>query len=367
VQSARRQNGTKILSAQSLPPSVLPRKASQIEDWKTEMPQAIHRDLPEQYPKHQTRRSSHPGGDSVQSRRTSIQSRAETTHRKQPSKEKIDELSRPKHITPKKITTQKASWPQTERKAPRPIKNPKAVAKQRGVDLPLNDQWSNSKVEREETRGPPEMYIERIEQPIQTFDSFSGLTSFLGWDNKRQHAMEMEIMSLEKRLLSSQKKNEELNYNLSELSHANDGLVDDLRKVQQKSFNQMTKSAWTPLEDRAIQDVLEDIHQDIEAWAENNCVESFEKIQERLDESQQAELFEACKNVVNVTQDDLATQFQWWEERDVDPVLLFTALATFHMYLSVFNNEFLALEAVEEGSMSLMLDVYRKLADRESP
>jgi len=69
--------------------------------------------------------------------------------------------------------------------------------------------------------------------------------------------------------------------------------------------------------------------------------------------------------VADVTQNDLLSQFQWWEERQFDPVLLLVALVTYRMYSCVFNNEFLALGAVDEASMAMMLDVYRKLYQRK--
>ncbi|KUJ19622.1 uncharacterized protein LY89DRAFT_779557 [Mollisia scopiformis] len=382
-QHAHRQPETKSRASQPMPPSIPPRRSKANEEGhigkqkqanpkqaspkqaspKQASPKQASPDV-EQRPKAQ---SSQHDGDPAQFRRLNTQSRGEIAHKKQLSKERLDEISRPKHITPKKVDVQKGSRPQTERKAARPATDQKAMAKQRAVELPFNDQWTKSKIEREEEiRGPPGMYVQRIEQNVPSFDAFSGLTSFLGWDNKRQHAMEMEINNLEKRLWHSQKKNEELKYNMSELSQTNDALQDDLRKVQQKSFNQMTKSAWTPLEDRAIQEVLEEIHQDIEAWAEDNCVESFDEIKGCLDETHQAALLEICKNVADVTQDGLGAQFQWWEERDVDPILLLTALSTFQMYSCVFNNEFLAMEVIVEDSMGTMVDVYRKLAELDS-
>ncbi len=277
-------------------------------------------------------------------------------------------MSQPRHITPKREAAQRNSRGPQDRGPSRANGNPRAMASQRGVELPFDGHWSNQRVEREGgIRIPTEAMFEQMEQPQASYDPFSGLSSLLGWDSRRQiSAMEGEIMSLRKRLWHSQKNNHELKGNLADLNRKNDALQGDLRKVQQKSFNQITKSAWTPLEDRAIQEALQEIHQDLEDWADDNCLESFAEILERLPEPRQAELLEFCKDVIDITQPDLVSQFKWWTERKVDPVLLLTALATYHMYSCVFNNEFLAIGALEvDGSVDPMTDVYRKLAERE--
>lgn len=448
--NARRQYESRNLPAEPLLP-MLPRETQNNQNGHTETePEDFYRTAPTPAPMQRqrahTRELSHDGRESAQSRRTSTQSGTDKTHRRQPSQpsdERLAILATPKHITPKKNAVPKP--PRTEREILR-AERKRMVTRERGVELPFNDKWTNSKVERQGVRGsqghggrpgypgypnhpshpnhpehpdhpnhpnnpnhlshpsqpgnaghqrypnhpeslsdfgisggpgPAEMDVERMEhmrmehirmeqmgQPaINTYDPFSAVASMFGFDNRRQHAMEHEIMALRKRLLHSQKKNEELNYNLSELSRANDGLQGDLRKVQQKTFNQMTKSAWTPLEDRAIQELLQEIHQEIEVWAEDNCIESFDEIKGRLSEAQQAELLELCRQVVDVSQGDLASQFQWWEERRVDPILLLTALMTRRMYSCVFTNEFLALGALDQGSMGPVLDIYRKLIE----
>lgn len=131
------------------------------------------------------------------------------------------------------------------------------------------------------------------------------------------------------------------------------------------SFGQMSKSAWTPLEDRAIQDILEEVHHDLEEWADTNCLETFAEVKARLSEVQETQLFELCKKVADVTQSDLAAQFKWWEDRGLEPILLLTAISTYRMYSCIFSNEFLGLGAVDEGSMGMMLDVYKKLTERK--
>lgn len=171
--------------------------------------------------------------------------------------------------------------------------------------------------------------------------------------------------NLHKRWWHSQKNNEELKNDIAELSKANDALQADLRKIQQKSFSAMSKSAWTPLEDRTISDILQEIHQDLEAWADENCLESFDDVRERLDEAQQVELLELCMKVADVTQSDLSSQFAWWDERHLDPILLLTALMTYRMYTCVFDNEFLALGVIDQGSMNMVHNVYVELAKRE--
>lgn len=338
--------------------STAPRKAKRGEQLGTETLQADQEDAPVQQTQLRTRQRCHRGGVSVKSMGTGSQLSARVTEPKPPSEERLIELSTPKHFT-RKYESQKASPPQTGR-----IKDRRFAAQQKGVELSFKDHWSNLKIQREVQELAKE-YIERGDQPMYSFnDLLAQFTSLFGGD-KRQKAMERQIQSLETKLHHSQMKNEELKSTISEFSHAKDSLVEDLRRFQQKSFNQRAKSTWTPLEDLAIQAVLEEIHEDIEVWAEENCVESYEAIQQSLTEEAQTELFQACKNVADVTQDNLATQFRWWERRSLEPHLLLTALMTFHMYSCVFNNEFMALEAIAEGSMSMTIDVYRKLLERK--
>ena len=128
-------------------------------------------------------------------------------------------------VTPKKLPAEKNSRPRTEREMLKAARQQRAIKAQKGVELPFNDQWSSSKVERAEEmdiRVPTEVYLERLEkqqeqlerqnaqntQQASSYGTLAGFTSLLGWDNshyeRRQCAMESEINSLRKRLWHSQ-------------------------------------------------------------------------------------------------------------------------------------------------------------------
>jgi hypothetical protein len=395
--AARRQFQSRILPDERVQQH-LPRESDPSKDgYLADDPEDFYRIAPrQQHPRALVRRPSCDGRDSAQSKRTSNQSSTEKGHRKQLSQaelELIERLSTPKRITPKK--GQRVNRPQTDRELARAAIWHSSSTRQRAVEIPFNDHWSNSRVVRErenemrghpnmrghlEMRGPPDgaghnemrglqnADEEPHNQPTGVVESLSGFASLLGWgepQTRRPNSYEMHIMSLEKRLWHSQKNNHELKNDIAELSRANDGLQSDLRKIQQKSFMAMSKSTWTPLEDKAIQEILEEIHHDLEEWVEDHCLETFNEVLERLNETQQAELLEICAKVADVNQPNLASQFQWWDERHLDPVLLLTALVTYRMYTCVFDNEFLAIGTVDQTSMNTMPDIYRELAKRE--
>ncbi|OCL13282.1 hypothetical protein AOQ84DRAFT_372324 [Glonium stellatum] len=133
-----------------------------------------------------------------------------------------------------------------------------------------------------------------------------------------------------------------------------------------ESFKEMGKPLWTPIEHRVIRELLHEIHKDIEDWADENCVTSFETIEEHIDDSEARELLEILQNIALIKTDDFNTQLKTWIEGSLDPVLLVTAIAIHHLYSSVFNNPFLVLDTFakqwqQTGSSDTMLLTYRML------
>jgi hypothetical protein len=183
-------------------------------------------------------------------------------------------------------------------------------------------------------------------------------------------ALQQENHHLKQRLHHFNKENDELNADMAQLKKTNDRFEADLREVQKKSFKEMTKTTWTPLEDNAVRELLEEIHKDIEDWADENGVDSLENLGDCLDEAEAGQLMKALQEVSLTTAGDLDTQVRLWIESSLDPVLLLTALVTYHMYTSMCINPFLGLDAFGgEFQTSLvsqtMLSMYHVLLERK--
>ncbi|KAH8665033.1 hypothetical protein BGZ60DRAFT_62669 [Tricladium varicosporioides] len=175
--------------------------------------------------------------------------------------------------------------------------------------------------------------------------------------------MERENSWLKQQIEQLRRQRDEMNNSLSSLNNVNDQLQADLVEIQKKSFKEMSKANWVPLEDRAILEVFDEIHKDIEDWADDNCKEDLMEIAEGLSEEQKVELMAFMGPVAEVNCQNLDEQLRYWVNTRLDPVLLLTALATHHMYLAVFRNPFGILDVLspDENVAATMLGIYLNL------
>ncbi|KAF4622826.1 hypothetical protein G7Y89_g14199 [Cudoniella acicularis] len=175
--------------------------------------------------------------------------------------------------------------------------------------------------------------------------------------------LERENMWLKQQLEQAKQSRDGMNHSLSVLNATNEQLNADLLLIQQKSLGEMSKATWVPLEDQAILDVFEEIHKDIEDWADDNCVDTLEELKERLSDEQKAQLMAFMKPVAELNCKDFNSQIDYWVNCELDPVLLLKALATHHMYLSIFRSPFGVLDilAPDQNLSYVLLGMYRQL------
>ena len=179
------------------------------------------------------------------------------------------------------------------------------------------------------------------------------------------YGMRNHIDMLGGKINYEQRKNQKLTQELIDLKRTNDQFEADLREVQVKSFKEMVKSTWTPMEDQVISDILNEVHKEIEDWADENCVDIFEEMEGKLTEEEQTEFLEYLKDITIVATDDFGQQLGWWTEKGSDPVLILTAAMTHLMYDKICSNEFAVVDAlVIGGNVSGPLQqTYRGLLD----
>jgi hypothetical protein len=300
--------------------------------------------------------------------------------------EKARQATYERRAFPKSSPTSRPSHPQTTPKASMATQASTAAMQQKGVTPRENEkpQYHDPRklrvdLQQEELRRKLDVPDEPTEQS-RTFKDSSiaatlmtalGLTDN-GQSRQLQERLENEKLVLrenhilKERMARLQRQNEDLNTAMSVLKSTNDQLQADCREVQLRTFKEMAKSSWTPLEDRVISEMLDDIHQRIEEWAEDNCLGSLEDIMEGLQVSEGVQLLKKCNEVANVSAEEFDRQMQLRDERSLDPTLLLTALASHHMYKSVFNNSFLALGAYDQPDQpfslgEIMYSMYREL------
>lgn len=142
--------------------------------------------------------------------------------------------------------------------------------------------------------------------------------------------------------------NMKLNEDLKQLREVNEQHESDLRELQTKSFKEISKSIWSPLEDQVVRETLETIHKEIEDWAEENCIKTFNDVDESCMSNEDAgSLLEFLKDIASTDSENLWGQFQVWRGQQIDPELIFTAVITSCMYDQVFRNPFTVLDAFE--------------------
>jgi hypothetical protein len=152
-----------------------------------------------------------------------------------------------------------------------------------------------------------------------------------------------------RKLASVKQNNDELNESLAELNKTNDVLQKELRDFQVRSFKDLSRDTWRPMEDRAVQEALEILHKDIEDWADENCIESLTDIACDVNSPEARELLDCLRKVAWISEEEteLSAQLQQYAEVEIEPVLLLTALLTYAIYKSAFSEPFLILDALE--------------------
>jgi hypothetical protein len=168
--------------------------------------------------------------------------------------------------------------------------------------------------------------------------------------------------------------NMKLNEDLRQLREVNDQHESDLRELQTKSFKEISKSIWSPLEDHVVRETLENIHKEIEDWAEENSIKTFDDLNESCISDGEAEaLLDFLRDIASTDSDNLWGQFRIWGRQEIDPELILTAVITSCMYDQVFRNPFMVLDAFEaevpcEGQIyaqSQILDDLSELVEDE--
>jgi hypothetical protein len=198
----------------------------------------------------------------------------------------------------------------------------------------------------------------------------------IGWafgddtQTKRLEAAQHAISFYQRQVASLQAENEGLNADLLELRGTNQQFVTDLREAQVKSFKELGKDSWVPLEDRVISEKLSEIHKELEDWVDENCIDDFEQMQE-MNEADQAVLLDFFRKITIVKSDNLMEQIKIWEAEQMDVILLITSVITHQMYLALFTNPFLVIDSVmgstqAEQYSSAMKQIYQALLSGKS-
>ena len=203
---------------------------------------------------------------------------------------------------------------------------------------------------------------------IQTISGY--LVGDHGQASRRLQEATERIVSLQQQLAVEHRNNRQLNVDLNELHKTNVQMDTDLREFQIKSFREMGKDSWTPMEDRIVREKLTEIHKDIEDWVEENCVESFrDVVVEDLTEEEEENLMNFLQRFTYIEEekDSLSYQLSRWEARSMDPVLIQTAIITHMMYIFIFRNPFMALDGLvdleqAESVSSSMTVTYQMLS-----
>jgi hypothetical protein len=210
--------------------------------------------------------------------------------------------------------------------------------------------------------------VERTEQ-----ESSSIFKSIIDWSDygqmkQRRTALEEDNVQLKQQLIHTKRQNHALNESLKKLKISNDQYEAERREIQAKSFREMSKSSWAPMEDQVIRETIEGIHKDLEDWVEDNCIESLEEIDGRGNDA------EAHQLLLDFLQSAATTHAgQPWEQlqlkinKGLSPRLVLTAILINYMYMSIFKNPFSVLDALREaddpnGLGDMMLHVYQMLS-----
>jgi hypothetical protein len=177
---------------------------------------------------------------------------------------------------------------------------------------------------------------------------------------------------LEGAIFHWRQENLKLNEDLKQLRQVNEQHESDLRELQTKSFKEISKSIWSPLEDQVVRETLETIHKEIEDWAEDNCVKTFNDVEDScISNTEAGMMLNFLKDIASTDSDNLWSQFRVWRGQQIDPELVFTAVITSYMYDQVFRNPFTVLDAFEvqksyEGQVSKQSEFVEDQYDHRS-
>jgi hypothetical protein len=161
------------------------------------------------------------------------------------------------------------------------------------------------------------------------------------------------IKSLTEKLKQAEEQNSSHLQHISDLKETNRLFEAELQQFQVKSFREISKLSWTPLEDQVIDTVLNEIHSDLEHWCDSYCVKDFEPL---LSLSQnEAEGIVILARSINYPALTVMDQIRWWSNRwwtdngddGNDPSRILKAILARQMYHDLLSNPFLLMDALE--------------------
>jgi hypothetical protein len=168
---------------------------------------------------------------------------------------------------------------------------------------------------------------------------------------------------LQNQALYLQNQCEEQRTELAELNYQNRRQESEIQEFQKKSLKLIGKSTWTPLNDEVVVNILEEIHNNIDDWADNWCLDHFNRFEELDNEEQEALMNFLCAVTQHTEVKDLQTMIQLLERNMTEPKLIATSYITHLMYTKLMSNPFDSISILSATEASNNSDVGTLLSE----
>ena len=134
-------------------------------------------------------------------------------------------------------------------------------------------------------------------------------------------------------------------------------LETQIQHIQNTSIQAITKSSWTPLEDRVVDTILNEIHSDLDNWCDDYCIKDITSLLS-LPREEAEEVVDLARNITFAPLSAMK-QIRWWSEQwwtengdetAHDPSRILKAVLARNMYYDLIANPFVLLDALQANS-----------------
>jgi hypothetical protein len=213
-------------------------------------------------------------------------------------------------------------------------------------------------------------------------DSMSGKLATLvkgSGSSYRDHYVHINhYLVLQNQVMYFQTECEKQRTELAELNYHNRRYEAEIQEFQKKSLRTIGKSTWTPLNDEVVINILEEIHNNIDDWADNCCLDSFERFEELDDKEQEGLMNFLCSVTQYPDVEDIQSMTELLERDMENPKLMASSYITHLMYAKLMSNPFdsIAILSTLKSSNNFgdgillsqaLSHIYQSILDSKSP
>lgn len=182
--------------------------------------------------------------------------------------------------------------------------------------------------------------VEIMQEGTDSIESFNQIRETLEKTRQEYEDLLLQVQALD----TSMEAFNQMRESLEEAKKVNAVLRAQVLALQERSFEKMRSSSWTPLSDIMVRDVIQGIEKDIEDWARDSAVESFSCCLGHLSTSEEQQLMNTLQHIALLDYPGCDKQFNWWEQQKFQVKHVLAAIATREVFDHASCNPFAIID-----------------------